>query len=353
LFDFLPIPYFRLNILGMMIKMSQKIKVIQYGIGSMACKITQYLIKREIFEVVGAIDRDPNKIGKDLGDLAGLPEQLNVKISNDVQEVLSKDADIVILTTSSRLALIKEQIMTCFSHGKNVISTCEELSYPWIKNPNLADEIDRTARGVDVSVLGTGANPGFLMDFLPMVMTGICQEVNSVRVERVQNAGERRKPFQNKIGAGLTFEEFEGRIIEKSIGHTGLTESIHLIAANLGWQLDNAQDIIRPVTTDRPVRADDLSIDAGKLIGIEQTGVGYIEGKEVIHLLLRATIGERNPYDKIYIEGKPVIDSLIRGGIEGDSATAAIIVNAILQVIGAPPGLRTMADMNPVSFFKR
>lgn len=333
--------------------MTQKIKVIQYGIGSMACKITQYLIKREIFEIVGAIDIDPNKIGKDIGELAGLSEPLNIKISNNPQEVLSKNADIVILTTSSRLAAIKDQIMTCFSHGKNIISTCEELIYPWIKNPNLADEIDRTARGADVSVLGAGANPGFLMDFLPMVMTGICQEVNSIKVERVQNAIYRRKPFQNKIGAGLTFEEFEGRIIEKNIGHAGMTESIHLISANLGWQLDNTQDIIRPITTDKPVNFGDLSIDAGKLIGIEQTGLGYIEGKEVIHLLFRATIGERNPYDKIYIDGTPEIDSLIRGGIDGDSATAAIIVNAILQVIGAPPGLRTMADMNPVSFFKR
>jgi hypothetical protein len=333
--------------------MSQKIKVIQFGIGSMACKITQYLIKREIFEIVGAIDIDPHKIGKDIGELAGFSEPLNIKINNNPEEVLSKDADIVILTTSSRLAVIKEQIMTCFSHGKNVISTCEELCYPWIKNPNLADEIDRTARSVDVSVLGTGANPGFLMDFLPMVMTGICQEVSSIKVERVQNAAYRRKSFQDKIGAGLTFEEFERRIVEKSIGQAGLTESIHLIAANLGWQLDNTQDFVRPVTTDRPVSDGVLSIEAGTLIGIEQTGLGYIEGKEVIHLVFKATIGERNPYDKIYIDGTPVIDSLIRGGVDGDSATAAIIVNAILQVIGAPPGLRTMADMNPVSFFKR
>ena len=333
--------------------MTQKIKVIQFGIGSMACKITQYLIKREIFEIVGAIDIDPQKIGKDIGELAGFSERLNVKISNEPDEVLSKNADIVILTTSSNLTAIKEQIMTCFSHGKNVISTCEELCYPWIKNPNIADEIDRTARGVDVSVLGTGANPGFLMDFLPMVMTGICQEVNSIKVERVQNAAYRRKSFQGKIGAGLTFEEFERRIVAKSIGQVGLTESIHLISANLGWQLDNTQDFIRPVTTDRTVNAGDLSIEAGKLIGIEQTGLGYIEGREVIHLVFKATIGERNPYDKIFIDGTPVIDSFIRGGVDGDSATAAIIVNAILQVIGAPPGLRTMADMNPVSFFKR
>jgi hypothetical protein len=329
------------------------LKVIQYGIGSMAWKITQYLVKREIFEIVGAIDIDPEKIGKDVGELAGLSEPLNIKISNNPAEVLTKDADIVILTTSSRLAEIKDQILTCFSYGKNVISTCEELSYPWIKNPNIADEIDRTARGVDVSVLGTGVNPGFLMDFLPVVMTGICQEVRTIRVERVQNAAGRRKTFQDKIGTGITSEEFQHRIVEKSIGHVGLTESIHLIASNLGWQLDNTQDIIRPVTTDRPVNSGDLSIDAGRVIGIEQTGLGYIEGREVIQLLLRATIGERNPYDKIYIDGAPEIDSYIRGGIDGDSATAAIIVNAILQVIGAPSGLRTMADMNPVTFFKK
>jgi len=329
------------------------LKVIQYGIGSMAWKITQYLVKREIFEIVGAIDIDPKKIGKDIGELAGLSEPLNIKISNNPAEVLTKDADIVILTTSSRLMEVKEQIMTCFSHGKNVISTCEELSYPWIKNPNLADEIDRTARGADVSVLGTGVNPGFLMDFLPVVMTGICQEVKSIKVERVQNAAGRRKTFQDKIGTGLASEEFQRRIVEKSIGHVGLTESIHLIASSLGWQLDNTQDIIRPVTTDRPVNTGDLSIHAGMVIGIEQTGLGYIEGKEVIHLLLRATVGERNPYDKIFVDGAPEIDSFIRGGIDGDSATAAIIVNAILQVIGAPPGLRTMADMNPVTFFKR
>jgi hypothetical protein len=329
------------------------LKVIQYGIGSMGCKITEYLAKREIFEIVGAIDVDLNKGGKDIGTLAGLSAPIGVKVSNDPIDVLKREADIVILTTSSKLADVKDQIMTCFSHGKNVISTCEELSYPWFQNPDLADEIDRTARDADVSVLGTGVNPGFLMDFLPLVMTGICQEVRGIRVERVQDAAGRRKPFQTKIGIGLTSAEFQSRIVERSIGHSGLTESIHLIASNMGWQLDNTQDIIRPITTDRTVSHGDWTINAGSVIGIEQNALGYIEGREVIRLLLRATIGERNPYDKIYVDGTPEVDSFIRGGIDGDIATAAIIVNAILQVIGAPPGLRTMADMNPVTFFKR
>ncbi|MEJ2234808.1 MAG: hypothetical protein P8X67_12855, partial [Syntrophobacterales bacterium] len=237
------------------------------------------------------------------------------------------------------------------SYGKNVVSTCEELMYPWITNPSLAKEIDVAAREQGISVLSTGVNPGFLMDFLPLVMTAVCRDVEKVTVERIQDAQYRRLPFQKKIGAGLTKGEFEERVKAGNLRHVGLTESMHLLASGLRWKLDRTEDIIEPVIASREVITANLTIEPDRALGVNQIGRGYIGDKELITLVFRATIGEPEPRDRVLIQGTPSIDMAIEEGVNGDTATCAIIVNAIPVVIQAPPGLRTMADINPISFF--
>ena len=333
--------------------MEKKIRVVQYGLGPIGCKIAQYLDERGCFEIVGAIDADPKKNGIDLGHLAQLNAPLGLNVTDNPRDLLEGlDADVVILTTTSSLEKIRPQVMEIISCGKNVVSTCEELMYPWVTKTEVAREIDGAAKEHKVSVLSTGVNPGFLMDFLPLVMTSICREVKRVTVERIQDAQFRRLPFQEKIGAGLSVQEFESRVREGSLRHVGLTESMHLMATRLGWILERTEDVVEPVLADKPVITKNRTIESGKVLGVNQTGRAYVDSKEVITLVFRASIGESDPSDRIVIQGNPDIDMAISKGVNGDTATCAIMVNAIPVVIQAQPGLRTMADISPISFFK-
>ena len=332
--------------------MGRKIRVVHYGLGPIGCKIAQYLSERDHFDIVGAIDSDPKKVGTDLGHLAEFSKPVGLKVTANSRELLERvEADVVVLTTTSSLEKVRPQIMEIISCGKNVVSTCEELMYPWVTNPEVAREIDRAARGHKISVLSTGVNPGFLMDFLPLVMTSICRDVKKVTVERIQDAQFRRVPFQEKIGAGLSVPEFESRVREGSLRHIGLTESMHLLAARLGWALDRTEDVVDPVLADKPVVTENRTIEPGKALGVNQIGRGYLYSDEVITLVFRASIGELEPRDRIVIHGNPDIDMVINKGVNGDTATCAIIVNAIPVVIRSQPGLRTMADISPISFF--
>ncbi len=326
--------------------MGRKCRVIQYGMGPIGVKMVEYLARRPACEIVGAVDIDPAKIGRDVGEMAGLAAPLGVKVSGSSAELLRQtQADAVVLTTSSSLAMIKPQILEIVSHGKNVVSSCEELMYPWLTQPELAGEIDEAAKRNGVSVLATGVNPGFLMDFLPLAMTGICVDVSKVTVERIQDAQFRRIPFQKKIGAGLTLAEFEARAQKGVLRHVGLTESLHLIASGLGWKLDKTEDILAPVVAERRITTPGLTVDAGQATGVSQIGRGFMKGQEVISLIFRAAIGEPSPHERITIDGTPKIELRIEGGVNGDVATCAIITNAVPVVVDAPPGLRTMADV--------
>jgi hypothetical protein len=330
--------------------MARKIKVIQYGIGPIGLKTTEFLSERPDLAIVGAVDADPAKIGRDLGELAALAKPLGVKVSGDSREVLSEaDADVVVLTTTSRLEMIKPQVLEIVSSGKNVVSSCEELMYPWLTHPQIAGEIDEAAKTHKVSVLSTGVNPGFLMDFFPLVMTGVCRRVRRITVERIQDAQFRRLPFQRKIGAGLSLEEFQEKANQGVLRHVGLVESMHLLASGVGWTLDKTEDILTPVIATHKVATSDLVIQPGRAVGLQQVGCGYIDSDEVITLIFRAALGEPNPRDRIVIEGVPDIELTIKDGIHGDIATCAIIVNAIPAVIEALPGLRTMADVGLIA----
>ena len=322
----------------------------QFGVGPIGLRTVRYVSDKAGFEIVGAIDADPEKIGRDLGELADLDKPLGVRVSGDAREVLGKlDADVVVLTTTSSVEQIKPQVVEIVAHGKNVVSSCEELMYPWLTKPEIAEEIDEAAKRHKVSVLSTGVNPGFLMDFFPLVMTGVCREIRRITVERIQDAQFRRVPFQRKIGAGLSLEEFQEKASQGVLRHVGLVESMHLLASGLGWRLDKTEDILTPVIATQKVTTPEITIQPGRAVGVQQVGCGYIDSDEVITLIFRAALGEPNPRDRIVIEGAPDIELTIKDGIHGDIATCAIIVNAIPAVIKAAPGLRTMADVGLIA----
>lgn len=329
-----------------------RIKVVQYGLGPIGNQVTRYLAERGGYEVVGGIDWDPAKVGRDVGELAGLGSPLGARITDDSQGLLSRvEADVVVLTTQSSLKQVRPQLLEIVSHGMHIVSTCEELAYPWVTAPQMAQEINLAAKERGVAVLATGVNPGFLMDLFPLVLSGVCQRVSKVTVERIQDAQFRRLPFQRKIGAGLSVEAFQHKVEEGTLRHVGLTESMHMIAARLKWELDRVEESIEPVIAQERVTTQSMTIEPGQVLGVSQSGRGCVGKDEVIRLVFRAAIGEADPRDRVIIEGNPPLDVTIAGGTHGDVATGAIVVNAIPVVMRAPAGLRTMADVEPVTCY--
>jgi 4-hydroxy-tetrahydrodipicolinate reductase len=325
------------------------IRVVQFGLGPIGLAVTRHIVEKPHLRLVGAVDVDSAKIGRKLAELAETDEAGDVRVVGPAD--FSESADVAVVTTTSSLEAIAPHLLDLIARGLSVVSTCEELSYPWRTRPDLAERIDAAAKAEGAAVLGCGVNPGFIMDFLPLAMTGLCRRVEGVRVWRLQDAAKRRLPFQKKIGAGLTPEEFAARVEAKTLRHIGLTESIHMIADRLGWPLDRTEDVVEPAIARKPARTAEMEIPAGRALGVLQTGRGWREGREVITLTFRATIGEAETPDRIVIEGAPPIDLTIAGGAHGDVATCAVTVNAISAIVRAAPGLRTMADLAPLSCY--
>jgi len=330
--------------------MVTKIKAVQFGCGPIGCSVVRYAYQRPDIELVGAIDIKESLVGRDLGEIAGINNKLGVSISADADAVLSQaKPDVVFLTTSSSAKVVYPQMEKCVRAGANIVSTCEELAYPYRKNPQLSADIDKIAKANNVTVLSTGVNPGFLMDAWPLFMTGVCQQVKRIKVVRVQDASPRRGPFQKKIGAGCTIEEFEKLVAAGKLKHVGLPESIAMIASGLGWKLDEITESIEPVVAKTRVKTDFVTVEPGQASGVRQIARGIRAGEELVTLEFEACVGRSESYDAVYITGTPNSEVVIKGGTHGDIATAGIVVNSVHRVISAPPGFVTMKDMPIVS----
>jgi 4-hydroxy-tetrahydrodipicolinate reductase len=326
----------------------EKIKVMSYGMGVVGGFIAKFLLEKEGVEIVGAVDVAKDKIGKDIGEVLGLNRKVGIKISKNVESALQgTKADIAIHTTSSYLKDTYPQLASILKQGLNIVSTCEELSYPYVSEPELARKLDALAKKHDATVLGTGINPGFLMDTLVITLTSACEKIDKIEVTRIMNAATRRVPFQRKIGAGLTAEEFQKKITEKHItGHVGLEQSIGMISNALAWKLDMINvESVEPVIAKKAVESKDIRVDAGKVAGLKQKAHGAIKNREVINLDFQAYIGAEEEYDSVTIKGVPNINQKIQPCVHGDIGTVAVIVNAIPRVINAPAGLYTMKDL--------
>src|SRR5437867_6441702 len=328
------------------------VRVVPFGLGPIGSAIVKQLAARPGFKIVGAIDIDPAKVGRDLGDVVGLPKRLGVKVSGEAVKTLkSAKPHVVILCTSSSLKKVMPQIETILASETAIVSTTEELSYPGYTQIRLARAIHALAKKAKVAVLGTGVNPGFAMDALPIALTAVCERVDRIVISRVQDARIRRLPFQQKIGAGLTTEQFQKKVDDGSVRHVGLTESIAMIADAMGWALDRITDDIQPKLAAVTISSEYLAVDPGYVCGIVQDGVGFRKNEPVIKLHMEAYLGSPDTYDSVDIEGSPNLSMRIAGGIHGDVATASIVVNSIPKVLQARPGLHTMRDLPLPSFF--
>ncbi len=328
--------------------MTTPLRVVQIGLGPIGIKMVQFITQRPSLKLVAAVDLNPNLIDKPLDSIVSLKIPLDINITDTLPAQGS--ADVAVITTTSSLEKCTPTILDAVSRRMSVVSTCEELSYPWLTHPELSKKIDAEAKTASVAVLSTGVNPGFLMDLLPIVLTGVCRSVDSITVERIQDAQHRRVPFQNKIGAGMTTDQFDTAKKAGTLRHVGLTESMHLIAARMGWPLSKTQDIIQPVIATAPFASKDQNISPGQCRGVNQTGRAFDKNnKEVITLRFIAAVGQTDTKDRVIITGDPSFESIIPNGVNGDIATCAITTNAITTTHNTNPGLHTMADIEPVT----
>ena len=328
------------------------IRVLLYGLGPIGAMVGRQLATRDGFRIVGAVDVDPAKVGRDAGEIVGVDRPLRIKIDPDARHAIKKSRpDIVVLCTSSSARSVMPQIEGILKLKVPIITTTEELSYPVRRNAALAKRISDLARRAKVAVLSTGVNPGFVMDALPITLTVACERIDAITVHRIQDARARRLPFQQKIGAGLSREQFQREVERGSIRHVGLAESISMIADALGWQLDRITDEVQPKMADATVASEFLAVDPGYVSGIIQDGVGYRHGTPIITMHMEAYLGAPQSFDEVRVQGVPNLTLRIAGGVPGDVATASIVVNSIPKVLTARPGLQTMKDLPVPSYY--
>jgi 4-hydroxy-tetrahydrodipicolinate reductase len=328
----------------------KKIRAIQYGVGPIGASLVRLMREKQAVEVIGAIDTDPTKAGRDLGEVAGASDApWGIEITSDA-DILSEAADVVVHSTSSHLPSVVDQLSACLAAESCVVSTCEELAYPYRKYPDLAKRLDEEAKSWGVALVGTGVNPGFVMDKLVLTLGAAAQRVDSVRVTRIVDASKRRLPLQRKVGAGLTPDEFKEQVAAGTIKHHGLPESIAMVADGFGFEIDEITETIDPVVAREALRTEFLDLSTGRAAGVHQIARGRCAGKDRIYMELQMYVGAPESIDKIELQGEPNLTLTIPGGTHGDLATAALVVNTIPMILAAPAGLKISRDL-PFCFF--
>lgn len=316
------------------------VRVSLVGMGAIGREVWKALAGRPNVTLVSVVD--PALVGRDAGEAAGLAVA-GVKIVGSLQEGLAAGVDVALVLTVSGSADMLPTVEVAAAAGVDVISSCEDLAYaPW-GTPDVAHQIDERARAGGITVLGTGVNPGFVMDRLPLQLAGACVSVEGIRVERVVDAAKRRAPLRAKVGADLTPQEFAAGVAARRLGHRGLPESCALLGVGLGKPLDDILSVIGPVVaTAANPRA---GIAPGHVAGLRQSAVGVHRGKEIIRLDLEMSVAAPDPHDRVWIDGDPPLDVTINGGTHGDRGTVGTIINAIPAVVAASPGLKTVLDL--------
>lgn len=320
------------------------LNVLHVGLGPLGVKIVGDLVERGLGRVVAAVDDSPQIAGRDISAVVPTVDA-NCKVAANFDGVVWSEIDCAIVTTSSDLVRCAPTFRTLLARGMTVVSTCEELAWPYLRHAELARELDGIARDHGGRLLGTGVNPGFLMDTFPVAVTAISKAVTRVEVHRYQDASSRRIPFQKKIGVGLDDTGFAAKVAAGTLRHVGLGESLHFIAHRLGLRVARWEEDIAPVHAGRDLASGLGPVKKGAICGVRQEARGYDGDAITIELKFQASIGLENPHDRVIVTGVPPIDVEWRGGVQGDIATSAITLNSIHSLRASPPGLHTMATI--------
>jgi 4-hydroxy-tetrahydrodipicolinate reductase len=330
--------------------LKKKIRAVQYGVGPIGAAIVRLMREKQSIEIIGAIDADPAKAGRDLGDVVDGPgAPWGVPVTSDAEAMLGESPDIVIHSTSSYLTSVMDQLMACLAAEACVVSTCEELAYPFRKYPDFSAKLDAEAKTWGVALIGTGINPGYVMDKLLITLSAASQEIESARAVRIVDASKRRLPLQKKVGAGMSVEGFRAQVSAGAIKHHGLPESVAMVSDALGLGVEEISETIDPVVARERVKTQFLEVEVGQVAGVHQIARGYVGKTEKIYMELQMFVGATDPRDTVEITGNPNLTLTIPGGTHGDIATASVVVNCIPTILDAPAGLRTSRDL-PMCF---
>jgi 2,4-diaminopentanoate dehydrogenase len=325
-------------------------KVAQFGLGPIGIETLRLAAAKQWIQIVGGVDIDPAKVGKSLADITG-DRAITGKVYGSFDELLKHDRpDVVLHTAGSKAAQAIEQMEPMVRAGVSVVSSCEELLFPQHRAPQESRKLDELCRQSGARVLGTGVNPGFVMDVLPICMTGVSQRVDRIYGERVVNASTRRQPLQKKIGSGMDPDEFRALFAAGKAGHAGFQESALLIAHAMGWS-GELVETCEPVIAKHDIKTKFFEVPRGKTCGLHQrVELRGRDGKTPLTLDLQMYLDAENPHDAVRIEGDPDLDVVIRNGVAGDGATVAALVNAVPRILKAPAGVLLMTDLSVPSW---
>ena len=330
----------------------EKVKVILWGIGAMGKGMAEMLLNKKGVEIVGVVGRG-QKIGKSMYEFLDVEkgDREDIIIGSYDKVITKGAADIVLIATDSFTKDTFDKIKHCLENKINVISTAEEMTYPKVQEPELSKEMDRIAKENGVTVLGTGINPGLIMDLLVVILTGACIDVDSIKAERINNLSPFGPAVMNGQGVGLTVKEFNKKVANDDLaGHVGFPESINMIADALGWKLSDEIKLSRePIVSNVYRKAPYAEVQAGDVAGCNMKGFGYVDGEMKIEMLhpqqVEPQLEGGTTGDYITIKGTPNINMSIKPEVPGGIGTIAMCVNMIPQVINASPGLKTMIDL--------
>jgi len=327
--------------------MSQKVQVVQFGMGPIGTALAREVLARPDLELAGAVDRSPELAGRPLDEVLGPEAHRLPRVVPNLGDLPTPPHPRVVLhATSSRLERVLPQIEEILSLGYHCVSSCEELAYPYLRHPELASRLDEQARAAGVGLVGAGVNPGFALDLLPAVLSTACRRVERVHASRSVEVTRRREPLQLKVGLGLTLHAY--RTKEKAtggMGHVGLAESAALLGSALGWKAEKVSEQTEPIVTQHEVTIGQHTLPPGCVLGTRTRASLVVEGTErvLLQVSIAAAVGREE--DRILLEGDPRIEMVIPGGIPGDSATASILASMARRIVAVPPGLHSVLTL--------
>ncbi|MFZ1614353.1 MAG: 2,4-diaminopentanoate dehydrogenase [Holophaga sp.] len=332
----------------------KNVKVAIWGFGAMGSGMAEVLLRKKGVDVVGVCDIHPDRMGKSMFEVLGVPkgDRKDVVIKGDITKVIKKEsADVVLLCTDSFTAKTFDKIKLIVELGINVVSTAEEMSYPKAQEPKLAAKIDKLAKANGVSVLGTGINPGLMMDLLAILMTGACTDVEYVKCERVNSLSPFGPAVMEEQGVGITLDEFNKQSASGHLaGHVGFNESVNMICDAIGWKLDKpVEQTMAPIVSKVHRKTKYAEVLPGNVAGCTMKGYGYVDNKLAVEMIhpqqIEPELEGTDTGDYVVIKGTPNVNLSNKPEIPGGIGTIAMCINMIPHVINARPGLHTMIDL--------
>ena len=327
------------------------IRIAQFGLGPIGVETLRLLAAKPWARIVGGVDIDPAKVGKSLAELGAGERFENQKCYDTFRELWENEQpQVVVHTAGSKLGPAIEQIAPMAAAGVSVVSSCEELLFPYHRDYSATVELDRLCKEHGARVVGTGVNPGFVMDVLPVCLTGVSRSVEEIHIQRVVNASTRRMPLQQKIGSGMAPEEFRLLFTMGKAGHAGFQESAALLAHCMGWDAESISETCEPVVADHDIKTKYFHVKRGQTCGLHQQATVSVKGRVRITMDLKMYLDASDPHDAVQVVGEPALNLRINGGVAGDDATVAALANAVPRILMVSPGLRLMTDLPVPSF---